>query len=103
MTRIQRIFSVLVALAVLTLAGCAGTESTRSTGTYIDDKAISAKVEAGLAKDSLTSALQVDVETYNGVVQLSGFVDKPEKIERAEEIARGVPGVKDVENDLTLR
>ena len=50
MTRIQRIFSVLVALAVLTLAGCAGTESSRSTGTYIDDKAISAKVEAGLAR-----------------------------------------------------
>jgi osmotically-inducible protein OsmY len=90
-------------MAILTLIACAGTNTSRSTGTYIDDKSISTKVKAQLAADSLTQAIQVEVETYNGVVQLSGFVDKPEIIQRAEEITRGVTGVKDVKNDLVIR
>ena len=98
-----RIFAIAAAFAFLLLAGCAGSEGTRSTGTYIDDKTISTKVEAQLAQDSITQAIQVEVETYNGVVQLSGFVDSAQKIERAEEIARSVHGVRDVENDLQLR
>jgi len=98
-----KFFALAAALALLLLIGCAGTEGFRSTGTYIDDKAISTKVEAKLAQDSITQAIQVEVETYQGVVQLSGFVDSAQKIERAEEIARNVPGVKDVKNDLQLR
>ena len=94
--------SVLV-LTFLALVACAGTETSRSTGTYIDDKTISTKVKAELAADSLTQAIQVEVETYDGVVQLSGFVDKAEKIKRAEEIARSVQGVKKVKNNLALR
>lgn len=103
MTKTQRIIGLLAALAVLFLAGCAGSESSRSTGTYIDDKAITAKIEANLAQDSLTQALQVEIETYKGVVQLSGFVDSQEKIDRAGEIARNVPGVKKVVNNIALR
>jgi osmotically-inducible protein OsmY len=75
----------------------------RSTGEYIDDKAVTAKVKAALLKDPEIKALQVKVETYNGVVQLSGFVDKPEQISRAGEVAKGVEGVKSVKNDLNLR
>lgn len=75
----------------------------RSTGEYIDDKAVTAKVKAAFLKDPEVKALQVKVETYNGVVQLSGFVDKPEQISRAGEIAKGVEGVKSVKNDLNLR
>ena len=103
MKNLLRIIGLLAALAVLFLAGCAGSEGSRSTGTYIDDKTITAKVEANLAQDSLTQAIQVEIETYNGVVQLSGFVDSPKKIERAEEIARSVAGVRDVENNIALR
>lgn len=103
MNRNYKIFAVLAALAFLLMTGCAGTEGSRSTGTYIDDKTISTKVEAQLARDSITQAIQVEVETYKGVVQLSGFVDSVDKIERAEEIARSVAGVKDVQNDLQLR
>ena len=94
---------VLAILTVLSLIACAGSETSRSTGTYIDDKTISTKVEAKLAQDSITQAIQVEVETYNGVVQLSGFVDNAEIITRAEEIARNVDGVKDVKNNLNLR
>lgn len=100
---IHRLVTLLIAMAVLVMFGCAGTETSRSTGTYIDDKTISTKVEAQLAADSLTQAIQVEVETYDGVVQLSGFVDKEQTIQRAEEITRGVAGVKDVKNNLVLR
>jgi len=103
MKRFQPLAGLLAALAVVTMLGCAATATSRSTGTYIDDKTISAKVKTELAGDSLTQAMQVEVETYNGVVQLSGFVDKPETIKRAEEIARGVAGVKEVKNNLALR
>ncbi len=88
---------------LLTFTACAGTESSRSTGTYIDDKTISTKVEAQLASDSLTQAIQVEVETYNGVVQLSGFVKNAESRQRAEQIARSITGVKDVKNSIQLR
>ncbi len=103
MMRMQRIVGLLLAFAVLALVGCAGTETTRSTGTYIDDKTIATKVKTQLAADSLTSAMQIEVEVYNGVVQLSGFVDKPATVERAEQIARGVAGVKDVKNTISVR
>ena len=85
------------------LPACAASGTSRSTGTYIDDKAISAKVKTGLASNADTSALQVDVETYNGVVQLSGFVDSEKSKEAAEQVARGVAGVRDVKNNLIVR
>lgn len=103
MKGIKGLIGFLLALVVLAAVGCAGTETRRSTGGYVDDKTISAKVKTELAADSMTQALQIEVETYNGVVQLSGFVDKEETIKTAGEIARGVPGVKDVKNNLMLR
>lgn len=75
----------------------------RSTGEYIDDKVVTAKVKAAFLKDPEVKAIQVHVETYNGVVQLSGFVEKPEQISRAAEVAKGVEGVKSVKNDLNIR
>jgi len=98
--------------AGLVLAGCSGgrqyTESghlhyKRSTGEYIDDKAISGKVKKELVADKTVRAGDVNVQAYQGVVQLSGFVDSPEQKVLAEKIARGVPGVKDVQNSLLLK
>ena len=103
MRKSHRILGLVSAIILVVLMACAGSETSRSTGTYIDDKTISTKVEAQLAQDSVTQAIQVEVETYQGVVQLSGYVDGAKKIERAEEIARSVAGVKDVKNDLQLR
>jgi hyperosmotically inducible protein len=103
MQNIYRFTGFLAVFVMLAVIGCAGSESSRSTGAYLDDKTISSKVEAKLAADSLTQAVQVDVETYNGVVQLSGFVDKKETIDRAEQLTWSVPGVKDVKNNLIFR
>jgi hypothetical protein len=103
MIGIKRLAGFLLALAVVAVVGCAGTATSRSTGTYIDDKTITTQVVAKLAADPATKAIQIKVETYNGVVQLSGFVDTKESIPKAEEIARSVEGVKDVKNNLALR
>jgi hyperosmotically inducible periplasmic protein len=88
---------------ILMLAACGGTETRRSTGTYVDDKVISAQVKAELARDAVTKATQIQVETYEGVVQLSGFADTQEAVTRAAEIARDVDGVQRVVNDIRLR
>lgn len=103
MIGIKRLTGFFLALAVLAVTGCAGTDTSRSTGTYIDDKSISTQVSAKLAADPATKATQIQVETYDGVVQLSGFVDTKESIPKAEEIARSVEGVKKVKNNLILR
>lgn len=93
----------VVVLLLAAFAAHAGGPTKRSAGEYIDDKAVSAKVKAALLKDPDVKGLQVKVETYNGVVQLSGFVDKPEQISRAAEVAKGVEGVKSVKNDLIVK
>ncbi len=72
-------------------------------GEYVEDSMITAKIKAQLASDDILRAFQVGVETQNGNVQLSGFVDSQETITRAVDIANSVPGVKSVHNDLILR
>ncbi len=74
-----------------------------TAGRVIDDSVITGKVKTALIADSTTKAYQIEVETYQGSVQLSGFVDSAEQRRRAVEIARSVEGVKDVKNSLELR
>lgn len=83
--------------------GCAGTATSESTGEYIDNTAITAKVKAALASDKLVRARDVKVESFRGTVQLSGFVDNEEQKQRAESIARETAGVKDVTNNLIVK
>lgn len=103
MTRHRYATAAFVILLLTAFVAQAEDPTKRSTGKYIDDKVVSAKVKTALLQDPEVKALQVKVETYNGVVQLSGFVDKPEQIHRAAEVAKGVEGVKSVKNDLALR
>jgi hypothetical protein len=84
-------------------AGCAGTRYERSTGAYLDDKAVSARVKTALFRDPDVSGFDVNVETFRGDVQLSGFVDTPEQKERASEIAREISGVRMVTNNLEIK
>jgi osmotically-inducible protein OsmY len=95
--------AAVVVLLLTAFTAHAEDPAKRSTGAYLDDKVVTTKVKAALLKDSEVKALQVNVETYQGVVQLSGFVDKPEQIPRATEVAKGVEGVKSVKNDLIVR
>jgi osmotically-inducible protein OsmY len=104
----KRSIPTLVALLVLggtaaTFTGCAGTATRESTGEYIDDASITTKVKAAFVKDPAVKAMQVNVDTFKGTVQLSGFVDTSEQKTRAEQIARGITGVSDVKNNISIK
>ena len=76
----------------------------RSTGEAVDDTVIATKVKSELAgKSGLSTASSVTVEVNRGIVELSGFVPTPEEKTAAASIARGVAGVKDVENNIELK
>src|SRR3954471_3724643 len=89
--------------AVTFSSGCAGTTTRESTGEYIDDASITTKVKAAFVKDPVVKALQVNVDTFKGTVQLSGFVDTAEQKARAEQVARGINGVSTVKNNITIK
>lgn len=101
--------TTLIALLALTSGvtllptGCAGTATRESTGEYVDDAGITTKVKAEFVRDPVVKALDVKVETFKGVVQLSGFVDTPEQKSRAEQIARNTPGVQSVKNNISIK
>jgi len=90
------------AIAV-SLTGCASTTTHESTGEVIDDSTITAKIKADYATDKDVSAMEVKVETYKGVVQLSGFVDNDYAKKKAGQIAKKVAGVTKVENDILIK
>src|SRR3954468_15332974 len=83
-------------------SGCGSTAEHRSTGAFIDDSAITAKVKGAFVQDDVVKAMDVKVDTYNGTVQLSGFVDNAAQKSRAEQIARGIAGVRDVTNNIQM-
>ena len=101
---IARLTRILAAAFVaLALAACASTDKREGTGEYFDDSVLTTKVKAALLKDPAVSGLAVNVETFKGVVQLSGFVKTSAERSRAAELARAVAGVKQVRNDILLR
>jgi hyperosmotically inducible periplasmic protein len=79
------------------------TDSRTTVATAIDDTVLTGKVKAAIAADSALSGMQVSVETHEGTVLLSGFVDNPEQRTRAAELARNVAGVRDVKNDTEVK
>ncbi len=87
----------------VSLADCAGSRSYESTGEYIDDTILTTKVKTSILGDSSLKVMQIDVETFKGVVQLSGFVDSSNAVTRAVELARTVRGVKSVNNSLIVK
>jgi len=103
MRSIQKIFIGFMVAASLVAAGCASTPRQESFGEGVDDSVITTKVKALYVEDKTVSALNVNVETFKGTVQLSGFANSQTEINRAVEIARGVKGVATVKNDIRLK
>jgi osmotically-inducible protein OsmY len=97
----QRLASMMFAASLLAVTGCAST--TESPGAYIDDTVITAKVKASIFNEPTIKASEINVETYKGDVQLSGFVADPADAAKAVEIARGVKGVTSVKNDVRVK
>ena len=101
-----RFLGAAMAAAVLALSACASRDdaSKRGAGEFTSDAALTAKVKTAIASDAgLGSASAINVNTYRGVVQLNGFVDSQDKIQRAVTAARNVQGVRDVQNNLQVK
>ena len=97
-------FTAFVAsLLIAALVACAPTAKREGTGEYIDDTVITGKVKAALIADPELKATEINVETFKGTVQLSGFVAQPDHIPKAVELARRIAGVKSVKNDIVLK
>lgn len=103
MTSLMRLFAILIAATALFSAGCASTSTQQSTGEYLDDTAITTKVKSAIFQEPSLKVAQINVETYKGVVQLSGFVNSSADIGTAGSVARSVKGVASVKNDLRLK
>lgn len=96
--------SLCLALSSLIFApGCASTPTKSSTGEYIDDSVITAKVKTALVRDDATPATAIKVETFKGVVQLSGFVDGVAQKTQAGVVAAKIDGVREVVNNITVK
>jgi osmotically-inducible protein OsmY len=98
--RFVTFISVILLASVL---GCAGTATKEGTGEYVDDTVITTKVKAAIFNEPSLKSAEINVETFKGTVQLSGFVNSRADINKAVEVARGVKGVKSVKNDMRLK
>ena len=96
-------FSAFFVAVLLSLLGCASTSTREGTGEYVDDSVITAKVKAAIFNEPSLKVAEINVETFKGTVQLSGFVSSRADMNKAVEIARGVGGVTSVKNDMRLK
>lgn len=103
MKRLNRLSYYFIALLYALMLGCASSPKQEGTGEYIDDTVITTKVKAAILEDSALKVTEINVETFKGRVQLSGFVSSRSQIDRAAEVTRKVKGVKTVVNDLRLK
>jgi osmotically-inducible protein OsmY len=94
---------LLTTAAVGAFTGCAGSASERSTGQYIDDKTMQHQVRDALSDNAEYKFDNVNVDVYRGTVQLSGFVQNADQKAKANDIAKSVQGVKDVQNNISLQ
>jgi len=104
MVKLHRILKLLVCLGLITtFLGCAATQKRESTGQYVDDSVITTKVKAAIFNEATLKTLQINVETFKGEVQLSGFVDSAQSVKKAGEVAGSVNGVVSVKNNLVVK
>lgn len=99
----KRLTAVLFPLLLVAVAGCASTSKSEGTGEYIDDTVITSKVKSEIFNEPTLKSRELNVETFKGTVQLSGFVTSQADINKAVEVARSVKGVKSVKNDMTIK
>lgn len=103
MKHLKRIATVFATALLLTVIGCAPTPTREGTGEYVDDTVITTKVKAAILNEPGLKSAQINVETFKGTVQLSGFVATNGEVVRAGDVTRQVKGVQSVKNDIRLR
>ena len=103
MKQFKTVFSFILVAAFAVMLGCASTAKKEGTGEYIDDSVITTKVKAAVLNEPTLKSAEINVETFKGVVQLSGFVNSQDDIAKAASVASGVKGVTSVKNDMRLK
>jgi hyperosmotically inducible protein len=104
MTQLGKYLSPLfVAVALVSVAGCASTPKQEGTGEYVDDTVITGKVKSAILNEPSLKVAEINVETFKGIVQLSGFVSSQAAATKAVEVTRTVGGVKSVKNDMRIK
>jgi hyperosmotically inducible protein len=103
MRLIKPLYAIMLAASVVSIVGCASTPKQEGTGQYFDDSAITAKVKAAIFADPDLKVAEINVETFKGIVQLSGFVRSRADELKAVQVVRGVGGVKSVEDEMSLK
>ena len=99
----RRLAYFVGALVLAVTLGCASSSKKEGTGEYVDDTVITTKVKAAILNEPTLKSAEINVETFKGVVQLSGFVSSPAAENTAVAVARGVGGVKSVKDDMRLK
>jgi len=103
MQQLKHFPAFFLAVLLASMLGCASTPQQESTGEYVDDSVITTKVKAAIFNEPSLKSAEINVETFKGTVQLSGFVSSRADINKAVEVARGVKGVTSVKNDMRLK
>ncbi|MHB1124810.1 MAG: BON domain-containing protein [Ramlibacter sp.] len=103
MNQFTRTCILFAAVSLTALAGCSATQKHESTGQYIDDTGITTAVKAAIFNEPTLKSAEINVETFKGRVQLSGFVSSRANIDRAVQVAQGIKGVTSVGNDMRLK
>ena len=99
----QYLSALFLAVTLVSVVGCASTSKQEGTGEYVDDSVITTKVKAAIFNEPTLKSAEINVETFKGAVQLSGFVSSQTAINKAAELARGVNGVKSVKDDMRVK
>ena len=99
----KRFATALLSVALIAVAGCASTQKSEGTGEYVDDTVITTKVKAAILNEPMLKSREINVESFKGIVQLSGFVSSEADINKAVEVTSGVKGVKSVKNDMHVK
>lgn len=95
--------ALFLAITLVSVIGCASTQKQEGTGEYIDDTVLTTKVKAAIFNDAALKSAEINVETFKGVVQLSGFVSSHSAANKAIELARSIKGVHSVKNDMRVK
>jgi osmotically-inducible protein OsmY len=104
MNKFNKLLSAaFLAVTLVSAVGCASTSKQEGTGEYVDDAVITTKVKTAIFNEPTLKSAEINVETYKGAVQLSGFVNSQADINKAAEVARGVQGVTSVKNDMRVK
>ena len=103
MLQLKRFSALFLAVLLVSMLGCASTSTREGTGEYVDDSVITTKVKAAIFNEPSLKVADINVESFKGTVQLSGFVRSQAEIYKAVEVARGVGGVTSAKNDMRLK